>query len=225
MACRRSKLTLIFIYVILFFALCAKPISSHRKDAAPSPAPSKDKDKESESDFDTPGAAPSSGPSADSPLSVSELFELSMPEIGVQKSSIDQNNDGTKMVITQLEGIKKQSEWYKTWFAHKGSCPRCPPEVKKCCDQCQENLDDAIDGVKVSTESINKQDLAKAKVDISGIATDIQTCNDCFVNGEDKDVRAFNWWAKGAIEECINSLKNAEIGVQKIGVRKSSVDQ
>ncbi|GJZ60236.1 nascent polypeptide-associated complex subunit alpha-like protein 2 [Tanacetum coccineum] len=129
------------------------------------------------------------------------------------------------MAITQLEDIKKRIEAFKTFLPAKKNCNLTPPEAKKCCDQCQENLDDAIDGVKVSTESINKQDLAKANVDISGIATDIQTCNDCFVNGEDKDVRPFNWWAKGAIEECINSLKNAEIGVQKIGVRKSSVDQ
>nr|GEU73176.1 hypothetical protein [Tanacetum cinerariifolium] len=140
------------------------------------------------------------------------LQNLKKAEIGVQKSSVDQNNDGTKMTSTQLEGLEQRIEAFKTFLTSKKNCGLTPPEAKKCCDQCQENLDKAIDDVKVSMESINKQDLPKANADISCIAKDIQTCNDCFVekgNGEDKDVKPFNLWVQGVTKECLDNLKKA----------------
>ncbi|KAD6454940.1 hypothetical protein E3N88_09646 [Mikania micrantha] len=76
--------------------------------------------------------------------------------------------------------------------------------TKSCLAQCQENLEEAIDGVKMGIESINDQDLEKANVDISGISTDVETCNDCFIelDVKDKDINAFTEWVK-------ESLRNA----------------
>ncbi|KAD6455034.1 hypothetical protein E3N88_09740 [Mikania micrantha] len=95
----------------------------------------------------------------------------------------------------QLEGIEHKIEEFKTILTKReeGSASE---SSKNCLVQCQENLEEAIDGVKMGIESINDQDLEKANVDISGISTDVETCNDCFIelDVKDKDINAFTEW-------------------------------
>ncbi|PWA47803.1 hypothetical protein CTI12_AA496190 [Artemisia annua] len=153
--------------------------------------------------------------------SLEDVPAPSLPNLGVQKSSVNQNNEAAKVTISWLEGMKTHIESYKTWFVSHKACGLTPPEGKKCCDQCQKNLDDAIGGVKVSVESINKQDFAKANGGIRGIATDIQTCNDCFVktpSGEDKGAKKLDVWAKKTTDELLLHLKNAENEAKKLSV-------
>ncbi|KAI3827170.1 hypothetical protein L1987_01240 [Smallanthus sonchifolius] len=156
-----------------------------------------------------PAPVRSSGPASDSPISISELFELSLPEIGVQKASIPQS-EGAKVANKQLEGIEHKIDEFKAVLTKRQGEP-VSEASKRCLAQCQENLEDAIDGVKMSIESINSQDLEKANVDISGVATDIETCNDCFieVGDEHEDISAFSGWVKGVTSECLNNLKKA----------------
>ncbi|KAJ0495677.1 putative pectinesterase inhibitor domain-containing protein [Helianthus annuus] len=195
------------------------PPSEEEKDdeEESSPPPSeeeKDDDDDDDDDDDEEESAPNpsptlkSGSTADSPLSFNELFELSLPEIGVQKVVNGPLTGGAKVSNKQLEGIEHKIVEFKSVLAKREGQPGSA-ESKKCLKQCQGNLDDAIDGVKKGIESINKQDLDKANVDISGVATDIETCNDCFVEAadEDKDINAFNLWIKGVTKECLGNLK------------------
>ncbi|KAI3805679.1 hypothetical protein L1987_28263 [Smallanthus sonchifolius] len=199
--------------------------------SSPSPAPKEDEEEEDDEDEDEDekGSAPSSTPksivttgpaadsplsaselaaAADSPLSMSELFELSLPEIGVQKAVNTPLTEGAKVSTKQLEGIEHKIVEFKTTLTKREASDESDAS-KKCISQCQGNLDDATDGVKKGIESINKQDLSKANVDISGVATDIETCSDCFIEAdeEDKDVNAFNVWIKGVTKEILSNLK------------------
>lgn len=233
-----AKHTLIVILIFAFLLLLTQCSKATSDDEAPSPAPTTEEDQEGSSPTPAPapaeegeeddddddedeeeeeGSSPtptpkptqsSSGPAAESPLSMSELLELSLPEIGVQKIVTGPLSEGAKISNKQLEGIEHKIVEFKSTLDKRGAGAESDAS-KKCLSQCQDNLDDAIDGVKKGIESINKQDLSKANIDISGVATDIETCNDCFIelDGEDKEVNAFNDWIKGVTKECLMNLK------------------
>ncbi|KAK1437602.1 hypothetical protein QVD17_03396 [Tagetes erecta] len=236
MAFAKHTLTIILIFAfLLLLTQCSKATSGdetpspaptteeEEEGSSPTPAPAEEEEEEEDDDDDededeeesapTPTPTPkptqsSLGPAADSPLSMSELLELSLPEIGIQKVVTGPLSDGAKVSNKQLEGIEHKIVEFKTTLEKRGAGPESDA-MKKCLSQCQDNLDDAIDGVKKGIESINKQDLSKANIDISGVATDIETCNDCFIelDGEDKEVNAFNDWIKGVTKECLMNLK------------------
>ncbi|KAL8223260.1 hypothetical protein R6Q57_020659 [Mikania cordata] len=227
MAVSRHTLIVILFFTFLFLlAQCSKASSDEEtpspaptikdeegEDSSPTPSPAEEEeDEEEEKDTDesspTPTSNPSSGLAAESPLSINELFELSLPEIGVQKVATTPPGEGAKISIKQLEGIEHKIVEFKTSLTKRVSNPGSKA-LKKCLTQCQGNFDDAVDGVKKGIESIKKQDLNKANIDISGIATDIETCNDCFIDGdgEDKEINAFNSWIKGVTKECLSLLK------------------
>ncbi|KAK9050751.1 hypothetical protein SSX86_030282 [Deinandra increscens subsp. villosa] len=214
-------------------APASKEDEEDESSPAPSPAEEEEEDDDDEDDDDaddderqrqkekesTPNSSLSSGggagaaadsptSSAESPMSMTELLELSLPEIGVQKVVNGPLTDGAKVSTKQLEGIEHKIEEFKTILTKREANPGSDA-TKKCLNQCQGNLDDAVDGVKKGIESINKQDLSKANIDISGVATDIETCNDCFIeaDGEDKEINAFNVWIKGVTKECLSNLK------------------
>ncbi|KAL8265536.1 hypothetical protein R6Q59_023666 [Mikania micrantha] len=234
MAVSRHTLIVILFFTFLFLlAQCSKASSDketpspaptikdeEEEDSSPAPSPAEEEEEEEEEEDDeeeekdtgesspTPTPNPSSGPAAESPLSINELFELSLPEIGVQKVATTPPGEGAKISIKQLEGIEHKIVEFKTSLTKRVSKPSSKAS-KKCLTQCQGNFDDAVDGVKKGIESIKKQDLNKANIDISGIATDIETCNDCFIDGdgEDKEINAFNSWIKGVTKECLSLLK------------------
>lgn len=238
MAFAKHTWTIILLFAfILLLAQCSKAASDDDDDesTSSSPAPSKVKEKhptispsptppeevdEEDDDEESPptskstpsveASTDSDGPPAESPLSISELFELSLPEIGVQKASTAPLTEGAKVANKQLEGIERKITEFKATLTKREANPPTG-ESKQCLSQCQGHLDDAIDGVKKGIESINKQDLPKANVDISGVATDIETCNDCFLESgeEDKEVNAFNLWIKGVTKECLSNLKQS----------------
>ncbi|KAJ0531921.1 putative pectinesterase inhibitor domain-containing protein [Helianthus annuus] len=197
----KRTLNLVSIFALFLFTQCPKVTSA--RTSAPAPSPIEDEV--------SPTIAPTtilSDLTADNPLSSSELFELSLPDIGVQKAAVTLQSEGAKVANKQLEGIERKIEDFKAILA-KRQAGSGSEASKKCLTQCDENLEDAIDGVKISIESINNQDLETANMDISGIAADIEACNDCFLDsdGEDKDVNAFNEWIQGVTKECVKNLK------------------
>ncbi|KAD6454946.1 hypothetical protein E3N88_09652 [Mikania micrantha] len=194
--------SVVLFFVFLLFTQCPKPISA--LTPAPSPTPTAN----DEDSSPTPTPTSSSGPTSDSPISNSERFELSLSEIGVQKATVASQTKEANLANKQLEGIEHKIEEFKTILTKReeGSASE---STKSCLAQCQENLEEAIDGVKMGIESINDQDLEKANVDISGISTDVETCNDCFIelDAKDKDINAFTEWVKGVTKECLSNLK------------------
>ncbi|GJX96659.1 dynactin subunit 1-like protein [Tanacetum coccineum] len=158
-----------------------------------------------------------------------EVPPPSLPKIGVQKSLGDQNGDPTKMAITHLEHLKASVEDYRQWFPQRKACWKVPDSAKACYDQCIENYGVASDLITSSIESLNKQDLPKAKSDISNIATSIQKCQDCFEqtgNGGDQYIKDINMWVKGQAEWCLdNMLNTVENGVQKLSVDQNDKEE
>ncbi|KAK1418606.1 hypothetical protein QVD17_27751 [Tagetes erecta] len=209
MALAKHILSLISIFAVLLSTQCPTATSARAQAPAPSDtsievdsSPTPTPILSSESASDSPESA------TDSPLSASELFELSLPEIGVQKATITLQTEGAKVANKKLEGIEHRIDEFKGLLTKRQAEPGSESS-KKCLTQCQENLEEAIDGVKISIESLNNQDFMKANVDISGIATDIETCNDCFIelDAEDKDIKGFRDWIQAVTKECLNDIK------------------
>ncbi|KAL8209307.1 hypothetical protein R6Q57_006039 [Mikania cordata] len=191
----------VLVFVYLLFTQCPKSISARTPAPASAPTPTFNEEDSSP----TPTPTSSSGPTSDSPIS---RFKLSLSEIGVQKATVVSQTKEANFSNKQLEGIEHKIEEFKTILTKReeGSASE---STKSCFTQCQENLEEAIDGVKMGIESINDQDLEKANVDISGISTDVETCNDCFIelDVKDKDINAFTEWVKGVTKECLSNLK------------------
>ncbi|KAI3709646.1 hypothetical protein L2E82_39412 [Cichorium intybus] len=202
MALNKKTLSLISIYALIFSTLYPRTTSS--RSPAPSPTES--------TSSPTPTPTPSSSQSpSHSPISLSEMFELALPDIGIQKAAVAPQTEGSKIACKQLEAIEHRISEFKVIVLKRLEDPNTPEATKSCLSQCQDNFDDAINGVKTGIDSINKKDQSKANSDVSGISTDIETCNDCFMetDGEDKEVKAFNDWIQGVSKDCLNNLKNA----------------
>ncbi|KAJ0495678.1 putative pectinesterase inhibitor domain-containing protein [Helianthus annuus] len=193
---KNTLTTFLSIFALLFFALCS--------NAHPSPSPSP-----SSSPSTPPSDEPTDDTSADSPMSLSELFELALPEIGVQKKAATSETEGSKVASKQLEALELKISDFKPVLQKQLEDPNTSKPVKNCLSQCQENFASAIEGVKKSIESIRKQDLAKANIDISAISTNVDTCNSCFVDmkAEDLEIKAVNDWVQGVTGDCLASLK------------------
>ncbi|KAL4563829.1 hypothetical protein LXL04_027877 [Taraxacum kok-saghyz] len=219
MAFNGKTLSLISVYALLLSTLYPRATYS---SGSPAPSPSESTPSPSESTSSptptstptttpTPSSSEPPSPSSGSPISLSEMFELALPDVGIQKAVVAPQTEGSKVACKQLEAIEHRISEFKVTLAKRLEDPNTPQGTKNCLIQCQDNFDDAINGVKTGIDSINKKDQSKANSDVSGISTDIETCNDCFMetDGEDKEIKAFNDWIQGVSKDCLNNLKNA----------------
>ncbi|GJY64454.1 uncharacterized serine-rich protein-like protein [Tanacetum coccineum] len=189
MAIRKLTLSHISLFVFFFFALWAETSFAHKSPPDPTPASS-------------------DGTPSESSLSLSELFELALPEIGVQKK-VATSNEKCKIASKQLQGVERKINEFKLVLKKRLADPKTPKPIKTCLQQCQGNFEDAIDGVKKSIESIDKHNIPKANIDVSAVATDIDTCNECFLDmtKEDKEIKAFDEWVRGVTGDCLVNLQ------------------
>ncbi|KAD4180472.1 hypothetical protein E3N88_29063 [Mikania micrantha] len=195
MAFTSQKLIFIYIFAIFFFILRCQSTPSPTPNLTPTP---------------TPAPTPNSITSDEQvPVSLSELFELALPEIGVQKRTVPSEVEGCKFASKKLQAVERKINEFKTVLKNRLANPKTSKAVKTCLNQCQDNFEDAIDGVKTSIESIGKHDLPKANVDVSAISTDVDTCNDCFIEmvGEDPEIKAFDDWVRGITGDCLVNLQ------------------
>lgn len=207
MALNKKTLSLISIYALLFSTLYRRTTSSR----SPSPSPTESTSSPTPTPTPTPSSSQPPSQSSSSPISLSEMFELALPDIGIQKAVVAPLTEGSKVACKQLEAIEHRISEFKVIVTKRLDDPNTPEGTKSCLSQCLDNFDDAINGVKTGIDSINKKDQSKANSDVSGITTDIETCNDCFMetDGEDKEVKAFNDWIQGVSKDCLNNLKSA----------------
>ncbi|KAK1418605.1 hypothetical protein QVD17_27750 [Tagetes erecta] len=155
---------------------------------------------------------PSGGHASRNPVSLSELLKLPLHEISVQKKAVVPNADGSKAASKQqLQAVELKISEFKMALKKRLEDPTTSKPRKVCLSQCQENFLKAIDGVKMSIKSIDKQDIHKANVDVSAVATDVDTCNECFVElvHEDPEIKAFDDWVREITGNCLVSLKKA----------------
>nr|GEU91864.1 uncharacterized serine-rich protein C1E8.05-like [Tanacetum cinerariifolium] len=127
---------------------------------------------------------------------------------GVQKK-VATSNEKCKIASKQLQGVERKINEFKLVLKKRLADPKTPKPIKTCLQQCQDNFEDAIDGVKKSIESIDKHNIPKANIDVSAVATDIDTCNECFLDmtKEDKEIKAFDEWVRGVTGDCLVNLQ------------------
>ncbi|KAI3709645.1 hypothetical protein L2E82_39411 [Cichorium intybus] len=171
------------------------PTPTSAPASTPTPAPSP-----SYSDSPSPGPAPDGSPS----------HTFSLPHISIQNKRLKASQiEGSKLATKQLQAIEQRIDEFKAILTKRLADPKTSGKTQQCLAQCEDNFEDAIDSVKMSLESINKQDLPKANVDVSAIYTDVDTCNDCFKEmiGEDKQIKTFDNWIRGVTGDCLVNLQ------------------
>ncbi|KAI3701409.1 hypothetical protein L6452_26453 [Arctium lappa] len=127
--------------------------------------------------------------------------------IGVKKEAVAK---GANSATKQLQEMEKKIVAFKATIKTRLADPKTTGPTKKCLTQCDKNFDDAIKDAKTGIESINKGDLGKANMDISGIQTDVETCHDCFrdANTKDAEITSFGEWVQKVAGDCLKSLKS-----------------
>lgn len=154
---------------------------------------------------------PYAGHASRNPVSFSEPFKFPLPDITVQKKAVASNVDESKIASKQLQAVEYKINEFKMALKKRLEDPKTSKPIKTCLNQCQSNFLNAIDGVKTSIQSIDKKDLHKADVDVSAVATDVDTCNECFVElvQEDPEIKAFDDWVQGITGDCLVNLQKA----------------
>nr|XP_043627853.1 uncharacterized protein LOC122599413 [Erigeron canadensis] len=180
----------------------------------PRPPPPRPRPRPAPTPTPTSTPTPAGGPTTDDsdsdlPMSFSELFELALPEIGVQRKVDASATEGSKVASKQLQAVEHKISEFKAVLKKRLADPKTSEPIRECLSQCQENFEDAIDGVKSSIESIDKKNIPKANIDVSAVSTDVDTCNDCFIEmiGEDKEIKAFDDWVRGVTGDCLVNLQ------------------
>nr|KAJ0197926.1 hypothetical protein LSAT_V11C700357420 [Lactuca sativa] len=219
----RQTLILIFIFApfFFFFISCVEAASASALAPTPTPTPSPTptptptpSPSPSPSSTPTPTPTPSSSisepPSPGPSPEGSTSLKLGLSDIGIQNKALKASQiEGSKLARKQLQAIEQRIDEFKAILTKRLADPKTSGKTQQCLAQCEDNFEDAIDSVKMSIESINKQDLPKANVDVSAISTDVDTCNDCFKEmiGEDKQIKTFDNWIRGVTGDCLENLQ------------------
>ncbi|KAK9072027.1 hypothetical protein SSX86_008459 [Deinandra increscens subsp. villosa] len=196
MALTRHTFIFLSIFALFFIALQSCNATSSR-------SPSLSSSLTSASD-----PAPASTKTSTS-AATTTLFDLALPEIGVQKKVALSETEGSKVASKQLQAVERKISEFKAVLKNRLADPKTSQQTKTCLKQCQDNFEDAIEGVKTGIQSIGKHDLPKANADVSAVATDVDTCNDCFIQmkNEDPEIKAFDEWVRGITGDCLGNLK------------------
>ncbi|KAM7521404.1 hypothetical protein LguiA_011306 [Lonicera macranthoides] len=82
--------------------------------------------------------------------------------------------------------------------------------AEECLKTCIEVYEEAIDDIKNSIEDLQSGNYYKVNVDISAVSTDVDTCEECYVEmlGEDPELKKFDEWVKGVTSECLGDLES-----------------
>ncbi|CAI9293201.1 unnamed protein product [Lactuca saligna] len=213
----RQTLILIFIFAPFFFFFISCVEAASALDLAPTPTPTPSP---TPTPTPTPSSTPSPTPTPSSSISEppspgpspegSTSLKLGLSDIGIQNKALKASQiEGSKLARKQLQAIEQRIDEFKAILTKRLADPKTSGKTQQCLAQCEDNFEDAIDSVKMSIESINKQDLPKANVDVSAISTDVDTCNDCFKEmiGEDKQIKTFDNWIRGVTGDCLENLQ------------------
>lgn len=115
----------------------------------------------------------------------------------------------TKVVQSSVISVKFQTEEFmKNVIAKRLSDPETEEETRECLKQCRENYGEASEDVTKVVEDLNTGDYYKAMVDVEGISTFVDTCNDCMKEmvGDDPEFKQFDDWIKGVTGDCLDQL-------------------
>lgn len=197
----------------------AAPEGASESDMAPTPA-SVSYIASSPDDYSAAAPVPSEQPSTTSYSSSSsssdETGEMSnvldttvTSPIDIPGVPKDIQAQVTKVVQSSVISVKTQTEEFmRNVISKRLSDPETEEETRACLQQCRENYGDAKDDVSKVVDDLNTGDYYKAMVDVEGISTFVDTCNDCMKEmvGDDPEFKQFDEWVKGVTGDCLDQL-------------------
>lgn len=173
--------------------------SSPGDGSAASPVPSSEQSSTSYSSSSDDGAGEIYGV-----LETSVTSPVDVP--GVAK---DIQAQVSNVVQSSVISVKSQTEAFmKNVIAKRLRDPETEEETRQCLQQCKENYGDAKDDVTKVVDDLNTGDYYRAMVDVEGISTFVDTCNDCMKEmvGDDPEFKKFDDWVKGVTGDCLDQL-------------------
>ncbi|KAL4592600.1 hypothetical protein LXL04_005600 [Taraxacum kok-saghyz] len=79
--------------------------------------------------------------------------------------------------------------------------------IKECIAECDEVFGAALDDIQNTLDRLESLNLGKANFDVSAVATNMDTCNDCFneMVGGDPEVKKFGDWVQSITDEALEA--------------------
>ncbi|KAI3802860.1 hypothetical protein L1987_31005 [Smallanthus sonchifolius] len=126
--------------------------------------------------------------------------------------SNDEKGGDVAMVIKQMHKIEKKINEFNASLKTRMDNPGSSPGSHECVLECDEVLGAAIDDIKKTLDSLEKQNLVKANFDVSAVSTNVDTCNDCFEEmvGGDPKARKLSDWVQKTTGDALETLKKAD---------------
>ncbi|KAI3775576.1 hypothetical protein L1987_50155 [Smallanthus sonchifolius] len=126
--------------------------------------------------------------------------------------SKDEKGDDVAKVIKQMHKIKKKINEFNASLKTRMDNPGSSPGSHECVLECDEVLGAAIDDIKKTLDSLDKQNLVKANFDVSAVSTNVDTCNDCFEEmvGGDPKAKKLSDWVQKTTRDALEVLKKAD---------------
>nr|XP_043626213.1 cylicin-1-like [Erigeron canadensis] len=139
--------------------------------------------------------------------------EFSFPDI---KEATDKAKAVTKpevanVVSKQMQAVQKTIDEFNASLKKRLDNPKSSPGSKECVSECDEVFGAAIDDIMKTLDSLESQNLVKANFDISAVATNVDTCNDCFneMSGGDQEVKKLGDWVRKITGDALEALQKA----------------
>ncbi|KAI3711568.1 hypothetical protein L1987_70107 [Smallanthus sonchifolius] len=120
--------------------------------------------------------------------------------------------DVANMVAKQMQAVEKKINEFNASLKKRPKNPKSSsPRSRECISECDEVFGAAIDDIKKTLDSLKSLNLVKANFDVSAVATNVDTCNDCFNDmgkGGDPEVK-FGDWVRKITGDALAALQKA----------------
>ncbi|PWA36077.1 hypothetical protein CTI12_AA432610 [Artemisia annua] len=181
MALTKHTLILIFLFIHIIFA-ASKNAHSTPLSAPDAPPTKPDKDKDSPDGKRAP-SQPQDG-----------------PEGGVANK-----------VAKKMKAVEKKINEFNESLKKRIGSPGSSHGTQECVSECDEVFGAALDDIKNTLESLESQNLMKANFDVSAVATNVDTCSDCFKEmvGGDEEVEKLGEWVRKTTGDALDALQKA----------------
>ncbi|KAK1413863.1 hypothetical protein QVD17_29599 [Tagetes erecta] len=117
------------------------------------------------------------------------------------------------MVAKQMQAVEKKIIEFNASLKKRPKTPKSSSHrSRECVSECDEVFGAAIDDIKKTLDSLKSLNLVKANFDVSAVATNVDTCNDCFNDigkGGDAEVKKFGEWVRKITGDALAALQKA----------------
>ncbi|GJR08830.1 cytidine deaminase 1-like protein [Tanacetum coccineum] len=114
-------------------------------------------------------------------------------------------------VAKKMKAVEKKISEFNDSLKKRIDSPGSSHGTQECVSECDEVFGAALDDIKNTLESLESQNLMKANFDVSAVATNVDTCTDCFKEmvGGDEEVEKLGDWVRKTTGDALEALQKA----------------